>query len=66
MAAEGRRASRFVAADLGRSQAALTPFALFQPVAVAVHLQDVDVMGQPIEQRAGQLLGGELLAPMEN
>ena len=64
MAAEGRRASRFVAADLGRSQAALTPFALFQPVAVAVHLQDMDVVGHPVEQCAGQLLRSEHAGPL--
>jgi hypothetical protein len=26
--------------------------ALIEPVAVAIHLQDMDVMGEPVEQRA--------------
>ena len=33
--------------------------ALFEAITVAVHFQDVDVVGQPIEQRAGQPLGPE-------
>lgn len=28
--------------------------ALLEPVAVAVHLQDMDVVGEPIQQSAGQ------------
>src|SRR6266480_3909137 len=35
---------------------ALALFALFESVAVAVHFQDVNVVGQPIEQRAGPLV----------
>ena len=31
-------------------------FALFEPVAVAVHLEDVDVVGEPVEEGAGQAL----------
>jgi hypothetical protein len=31
----------------------LALFALFEPVAIAVHLENVDVVGQPVEQRAG-------------
>ena len=38
---------------------ALASLALFEPIAVAVHFQDVDVVGQPIEQSAGQPLGPE-------
>ena len=30
--------------------------ALPEPEAVAVHLEDVDVMGQPVEQGAGEAL----------
>ena len=30
-----------------------------EPVAVAVHFEDVDVVGQPVEQRAGQPLGAD-------
>ena len=37
-----------------RGGVARTPLALFEPVAVAVHFEDVDVVGQPVEQRAGQ------------
>ena len=36
---------------------ALALLALFKAIAVAVHFKDVDVVGQPIEQRAGQPLG---------
>jgi hypothetical protein len=35
----------------------LAPLALFEPVAVAVHFQDVDVVGQAVEQGTGQPLG---------
>jgi len=31
--------------------------------AVAVHLQDMDVVGQPVEQGAGQALGAEHACP---
>ncbi len=30
--------------------------ALFQPEAVAVHFEDVDVVGQPIQERTGEAL----------
>src|SRR5437016_14518613 len=43
---------------------ALALFALFEPVAVAVHFEDMDVVGQPIEQRAGQPLGPEHAGPL--
>jgi hypothetical protein len=33
--------------------------AVFEPAAVAVRLADVNVMGEAIEQRAGETLGGE-------
>jgi len=36
---------------------------LFEPVALAVQLQNVDVMRQPIEQRAGQPLAAEDAGP---
>jgi hypothetical protein len=35
-----------------------------QPIAVAVHLEDVDVMGEPIEQGARQALGAEHGGPL--
>src|SRR4029077_9893570 len=42
---------------------ALALLALFEAIAVAVHLEDVDVVCQPIEQRAGQPLGPEDASP---
>jgi hypothetical protein len=36
---------------------ALASLALFEPIAVAVHFEDVDVVGQSVEQRTGQPLG---------
>lgn len=38
-------------------------FALGQAIAVTVHLEDVDVMGEPVEERAGQVLGAEGFRP---
>src|SRR5438132_13607391 len=43
---------------------ALALLALFEAIAVAVHFEDVDVVGQPIEQRAGQPLGPEHAGPL--
>ena len=37
--------------------------ALLEPVTVAVHLQDVDVMGDAVEQSAGEAFGAEDLGP---
>ena len=37
---------------------------LLQTVALAVHLQDVDMMGEAIEEGAGQPLGAEDLRPL--
>ena len=37
----------------------LASLALFEPIAVAVHFEDVDVVGQPVEQRTGQPLGAD-------
>ena len=46
---------------------ALALLALFEAVTVAVHFEDVDVVGQPIEQRAGQSLGAEdLMMPLSS
>ena len=39
------------------------PFALRQTVALAVHLQDVDVVGETVEQGAGQPLAAEDFGP---
>ena len=41
----------------------LALLALFKAIAVAVHLKDVDVMCQPVEQRAGQPFGPEHAGP---
>lgn len=35
--------------------------ALGEAIALAFHLEDVDVVGQLVEQRAGQALGAEVL-----
>jgi hypothetical protein len=45
----GCRARLCVVGDASRST-----LALFEPIAVAVHLEDVDVVGEPVEERAGQ------------
>ena len=37
--------------------------ALFQAIALAVHLEDADVTGQPVAESAGQPLGSESLGP---
>jgi len=37
---------------------------LYEPVALAVHLEDVDVVGEAVEQRAGEALGSEGLGPL--
>ena len=38
--------------------------AVFEPEAVTVHLEDVDVMGEAIEQRASEPLGAEHSGPL--
>ena len=35
-----------------------------EAVAVAVHLQDVDVVGEPVQQRAGEAFRSEHLGPL--
>ncbi len=37
--------------------------AVFEPEAFAVHLQDVDMMGEPVEERAGEAFGTEDTGP---
>ena len=37
--------------------------ALFEAEAVAVHFEDVDMVGQPVEQCAGEALGAEHAGP---
>ena len=41
----------------------LALLALFEAIAVAVQFEDVDVVGQPVQQRAGQPLGPEHAGP---
>ena len=41
----------------------LSGAALAETVAVAIHLEDADVMGQPVEERPGQAFGAEGLGP---
>ena len=38
--------------------------AALEAVAVAVHLQDVDVMGEAVQQRAGEMFGAEHVSPL--
>ena len=38
--------------------------ALFEAIAFAVHLEDVDVVGEPVEERAGEALRAEHLGPL--
>jgi len=37
--------------------------ALVEAIAFAVHFQDIDVVGQPIQQRASEALGAEGFGP---
>ena len=55
---------RLVVAQLSCLWLALTSLALFEPIAVAVHFEDVDVVGQSVEQRTGQPLGPEHAGPL--
>ena len=43
--------------------AGLALLALLEAIAVAVHLEDVDVVGEPVEQGARQPLGAEHAGP---
>ena len=54
---------RCLSARVGGTGVALPALALFQPIAVAVHFQDVDVVREPVEQRAGEPFGGEHAGP---
>ena len=47
----------FVVARLSGLWLALASLALFETIAVAVQFEDVDVVGQSVEQRTGQPLG---------
>jgi hypothetical protein len=41
-----------------------TVLALPEPIALPVHLEDVDVVGEAIEEGAGQALGAEHTGPL--
>ena len=41
----------------------LSGSAVGEAIALAVHLEDADVVGQPVEQCAGEALGAEGLGP---
>ena len=53
-----------VVAQLSCLWLALASLALFEPIAVAVQFEDVDVVGQSVEQRTGQPLGPEHAGPL--
>src|SRR5580692_4336277 len=71
LAEENRRYQAFyfgIKPELGVAQLsclwlALASLALFEPIAVAVHFEDADVVGQSVEQRTGQPLGPEHAGP---
>ena len=42
----------------------LTPAALIEPIALAINLEDTDVVGEAVEERAGEALGAEHLGPL--
>ena len=37
--------------------------ALSQAITLAIHLEDIDVVGQPVEERAGEALGAKGFRP---
>ena len=47
----------------GPGRASTVP-ALAEPIALTVHLEDVDVMGEAVEERTGQALGAEHAGPL--
>ena len=53
---EGPVVPRGEAGTVVGSGVALVPAALVESVAVAVHLENMNVVGQPIEERAGEPL----------
>jgi hypothetical protein len=53
----------WVVLGVGGAGGALPPLALLEPIAVAVHFQDVHVMGEPVEQDASQPFGTEDFGP---
>ncbi len=53
-----RALARFSGVGFGLARAAMG-----ETVAFAIHLQDADVMGQPVEERAGETFGSEGFGP---
>ena len=43
---------------------ALPSLARLEPIALAVHLEDVDVVREPVEERAGEPFGAEDARPL--
>jgi hypothetical protein len=56
-------ALRFRVLPLPLSRSPLCLLAGGEPIAFAVHLQDVDMMGEPVEQGAGEPFGAEYGSP---
>src|SRR3984893_9063810 len=56
-------ALRFRVLALPLSRSRLCFLAVGEPIAFAVHLQDVDMMGEPVEQGAGEPFGAEYGSP---
>ena len=56
-------ALRFRVLALPLSRSPLCLLAGGEPVAFAVHLQDVDMMGEPVEQGTGEPFGAEYGSP---
>jgi hypothetical protein len=56
-------ALRFRVLALPLSRSPLCLLAGGEPIAFAVHLQDVDMMGEPVEQGAGEPFGAEYGRP---
>ena len=48
----------------GGAGGTLMALALLEPIAIAVHFQDVDVVREPVEQRAGELFRGKHAGPL--
>jgi hypothetical protein len=42
----------------------LATLALVEAIALAVHLQDVDMVGESVQEHAGEALGAEHLGPV--
>lgn len=57
------RARRFSGGNLDGSTG-LAGSALGGAIAVAVHFRNADMVGHPVEQRAGELLGSEGFSPL--